>query len=84
MASLGYMAEMTPMGAFIITSEDGGDIDTGEFVPYPIYSNKWKRDYPNLKVSRPVEDICNLCYMFAHHHKFFADHTMRRNSQGGP
>ncbi len=74
---LGYKAETTPTGTFIITLEDGGDIDTGEFVPYPIYFNKRKRDYPNLKVSRPVEDICNLCYMFVHRHKFFADHTMR-------
>ena len=33
-----------------------------------------------MKVSRPVEDICNICYMFAHRHKFFADHTMRHSS----
>jgi hypothetical protein len=39
----------------------------------------WKRDYPDLKVSRPVEDICNLCYTFAHRHKFFADHTTKRS-----
>ncbi len=37
------------------------------------YFNKWKRDYPKLKVSRPVEDICNLCYTFAHRTKYFAD-----------
>jgi hypothetical protein len=80
MASLGYKVETTPTGAFIITWEDGGGIDTGEFVSYTIYFNKWKRDYPNLKVSRPVEDICNLCYTFTHRHKFFADHTMRRSS----
>ena len=40
---------------------------------YPTYFNKWKRDYPNLKVSRPVEDICNLCYTFAHRTKYFVD-----------
>ena len=27
-----------------------------------------------------MEDICNICYTFAHRHKFFADHTMRRSS----
>jgi hypothetical protein len=41
----------------------------------------WKRDYPDLKVSRPVEDICNLCYTFAHRHKFFADHTTRHSGR---
>ncbi len=30
-----------------------------------------------MKVSRPVDNIYNLCYTFAQHHKFFADHTMR-------
>ncbi len=42
----------------------------------------WKRDYPDFKVSWPVEDICNLCYTFAHCHKFFADHTTRRSGHG--
>jgi hypothetical protein len=64
-------------GAFKISRNDGGRIDNGEFVSYTTYYLKWKRDYPNLKVSRPVEDICNICYMFVHCHKFFADHTMR-------
>jgi hypothetical protein len=67
-------------GAFMISRDDGGDIDNGEFVSYTMYYLKWKRDYPNLKVRRPVEDICNICYMFAHRHKFFADHTMRHSS----
>ncbi len=30
-----------------------------------------------MKVSRPVEDICNLCYTFAHRQKFFSDHMRR-------
>jgi hypothetical protein len=47
---------------------------------YTTYYSKWKWDYPNLEVSRPAEDICNICYMFTHHHKFFADHTMRHSS----
>lgn len=24
----------------------------------PTYLAKWKQDYPNLKVSRPIEEIC--------------------------
>ncbi len=81
MASLGYDVETTSTGAFRIKKEDGSAIDIGEFVSYPTYFNKWKRDYPNLKVSRPVEDICNLCYTFAHRTKYFAG--MQRRSVGG-
>ncbi len=67
-------------GAFKISRDDGGGIDNGEFVSYTRFYLKWKQDYPNLKVSRPVEDICNICYMFSHCHKFFTDHTMRCSS----
>ncbi len=73
MASLGYDVETTATGTFRIKKEDGSAINIGEFVSYPTYFNKWKRDYPNLKVSRPVEDICNLCYTFVHWTKYFAD-----------
>jgi hypothetical protein len=66
LASLGYRAETLETGAFKISRDDGGDINNGElFVSYTTYYLKWKRDYPNLKVSRPVEDICNICYMSA-------------------
>lgn len=45
-----------------------------------MYCNMWKWDYPDLKVSRPVEDIGSLCQPFVHHPKVFADHTMRLGS----
>lgn len=64
MAPLGHRAEKTERGSFTISRDDGGDINSSEFVSYPEYFNKWKRDYPDLKVSRPMEDICNLCYTF--------------------
>ena len=65
LASLGYRAETMETGAFKISRDDGGGIDNGEFVSYTRFYLKWKQDYPNLKVSRPVEDICNICYMAA-------------------
>ncbi len=77
MASLGCTAETDSAGAWTITRDDGGPIDSGEYVSYTTYYAKWLRDYPNLKVSRPIEDICNQCYVFAHRHKFFADHTLK-------
>ncbi len=77
MSSLGYIAETTATGAFKIRKEDGSAVDTGEFVSFPTYHTKWKHDYPNLKVSRPIKDICNLCYTFAHCQKFFSNHMRR-------
>lgn len=38
------------------------------------YMNMWKRQYPHLKVSRPVEDTCGECYRFAMRHKYLAMH----------
>jgi hypothetical protein len=32
------------------------------------YRNFWATHYPNLKVSRPAEDICSYCYKF--HNRF--------------
>jgi predicted small metal-binding protein len=77
MSSLGYITETTATGAFKIRKEDGSAVDNGKFVSFPTYHTKWKRDYPNLTVSRPVKDICNLCYTFAHCQKFFSDHMRR-------
>ena len=50
LSSLGYRAETTESGSFTISRDDGGAIDTGEFVSYTTYYNVWKRDYPDLKV----------------------------------
>ncbi len=36
MALLGYILEMTAMGACNIKTKDGSDIDTGEFMSYVI------------------------------------------------
>jgi hypothetical protein len=38
------------------------------------YYRYWKSNYPQLKVSKPSEDICILCYPFAQRHKMLADH----------
>ena len=47
------------------------------------YYYMWQRDYDYLKVSRPAEDICSLCYQFAHRAKFMSclgvSHTATTN-----
>jgi hypothetical protein len=53
-------------GSFIVE-----DIEGVPRLPIPSwtsYRSFWAKEYPNLRVSRPVEDICSSCYIF--HHKF--------------
>ena len=35
-----------------------------------------KQQYPHLKVSRPVEDICQYCYAFCNRHRYLANHSL--------
>ena len=82
MKSLGYDVRTTPLGGYVVTAEDEGmEVDPGAYVTFPTYLNLWKRDFKNLKVSRPAEDICKDCYMFANRHRHLAHHstTMRRH-----
>jgi hypothetical protein len=83
MALLGYVVWTTAMGAYIVMGEDGKEVDAGEYCSFPTYFNMWKCDFPDLKVSRPVEDICKDCYAFANHHRYLANHTMGRDDDDG-
>ena len=79
MKSLGYDIQTTALGGFVVTAEDDGkEVDPSEYVTFPTYFNMWKRDYKDLRVSRPVEDICKDCYVFANWHRHLANHTMRQ------
>ncbi len=82
MALLEYVVRTTAMGAFIVTGEDSKEGDAGEYCSFPTYFNLWKRDFPDLKVSRPVEDICKDCYAFANHHRY-PNHTMGHDDDDG-
>ncbi len=83
MAWLGYAVQTAEMGAFIVTGGGGKEIDAGEYCSFPTYFNLWKCDFPDLKVSRPVEDICIVCYAFANRHRYLANHTMGCNNDDG-
>lgn len=74
MASLGYEVTCKPNGAIMIDGMNGKVVDPEEFVSLSTYCSIWKREYPQLKVSRPVEDICQYCYIFAHRFRYLAKH----------
>ena len=75
MHSLGYKIRCKPDGAKYIVDGivDGKPSDHG-YVSFLAYYNKWKREYPQLKVSRPAEDFCNHCFIFANRHRYLANH----------
>ena len=59
------------------------EVDSGEFVRIPTYFNMWKQDYPDLKVSRPIKDICKDCYVHENCHRHFSNQTMRLGNSNG-
>jgi hypothetical protein len=78
MKSLGYDVRTTATGGLVVTAEAGKEADPGEYVSFPTYYSMWKRDFKNLKVSRPAEDICKDCYVFANRHRHLAHHRSVR------
>jgi hypothetical protein len=77
MHSLGYKIRCKPDGAKYIVDGivDGKPSDHG-YVSFSAYYKRWKREYPRLKCSRPAEDICNHCFVFANRHRYLANHSM--------
>jgi hypothetical protein len=80
MASLGYTVRSNAVGTLIVERQKGENenepVDSKEFVSFPTYYYKWKRSFPKLKVSKPVEDICPYCYAFANRHKYLANRAI--------
>jgi hypothetical protein len=78
MKALGYDVRTTATGGLVVTAEEGKEADPGEYVNFPTYYKMWKQDSKNLKVSRPAEDICKDCYVFANRHWHLAHHGARQ------
>ncbi len=75
MNSLGYNVTCRPNGGIIVEGIDGKVVDRKEFVSFATYCPVSKKDYPQLKVSKPVEDICQHCFVFANRHRYLANHS---------
>ena len=65
---LGWSVKVQQDGTFMKTAVEG--VEGKEHVALSTYYGIWQRDYDYLKVKRPVEDICALCYGLAHRAKF--------------
>jgi hypothetical protein len=54
-----------------------------EYCSFPTYFYLWKPNFPDLKVSQPVDNICKDCYAFANHHRYLKNHTMGCDDDDG-
>lgn len=43
-----------------------------KYVSLSAFYRIWHRDYPHIKVSRPIEDICDQCFIFSQRYKFLS------------
>ena len=75
MRDIGYIAKPDAKGRVKITTDPKFEGDMEQcYIDLRTYVRIWKRDYPKLKVSKPAEDICELCFRFANRHRFLAKH----------
>jgi len=75
MESPGYSVTTRPNGGIILEGIGGKVINRKEFVSFATCCTFWKMKYPQLKVSRPMEDICQYCFIFANRHRYLANHS---------
>ena len=73
--SLGYSAKPNASGTVAVTWDDNNMDDAPTYVSLSTYVTMWRHHYPHLKVSRPAEDICEMCYRFANRHRHLAVHN---------
>lgn len=75
MAGMGNNVSCHPNGGIIVEGINGKPINHDQFVSFATYCCKLKLDYPQLKVSQPVEDICQYCFVFANKHRYLTNHS---------
>jgi len=75
MENAGYNVTCRPNGGVVVGGINGKEINRKEFVSFATYCRFWKKNYPQLKVSHPVEDICQYCFVFANRHRYLANHS---------
>ena len=60
--------------------EDRDDEPPLPYVSLSCFYRVWQRDFGHIKVSKPSEDICNLCVAFANRHKYKSAKDSEANS----
>ena len=81
MTMLGYEVCCKVIGAMMVVGQNGKPVEHG-YLSFTSYYNLWKSNFLHLKVSRPIEDICQYCFVFANRHRYLANHSAVA-SEGG-
>ena len=71
---LGYKITTEGNGNYSVKHVAEGD-EKKPYVSLATFYQCGQKDYPNLKVGRPTEDICEQCYIFSNGLKYLANHT---------
>ena len=79
MQEQGYKVTVCATGAVSVTWIES-DEERLPYISLSTYYRIWKRDYPQMKVSRASEDLCGMCVQFRNRHHYLATHT--RSSPG--
>ena len=79
--TIGHDVSCQPNGAVRVEGKLGKPSDNG-YVSFMTYYRMWKSDYPQLKVSRPAEDICQYCFAFSNRHRYLANHESAGVEEG--
>ena len=78
----GYRVKTSCKGTTTLEKMDDHDGEYKDCVTWSFYHNHWKTEFPNLKVNRPSEDICGLCFQFYNKHKVVMKNTLLSSSKG--
>jgi hypothetical protein len=60
------------------SSAGNDDDDPMPICTWSSFFNFWKKNYPEVKITKPAEDICDLCYVFYNQTRF----GQRRKNDG--
>jgi hypothetical protein len=88
LSRLGYTITVFNDGNYEVESKKDQDEDEdGDDEPPPppyvsltCFYSLWRRDFGHIKVSKPSEDICNLCVAFVNRHKYKTSQDSEANS----
>lgn len=80
MKDLGYKVQVLAKGNLKVTWTGDQDAKAAtEKKPYVgliTYMNFWKSRFPQLKVSRATEDVCDKCFQFANRRRYLVKHKI--------
>ena len=73
---IGYIAQAVAKGRVAVKADPSYKGSFKSYVDQGTYVRVWKRDYPQLEVSKTAEDICELCLRFRNrYYQFLAKIT---------